>query len=71
MTCQHFIEAIGAPGSSYGDRRTRAKKCRFNFPWQDPKKCDQFSYRGREDSGCWNMTKEEWDEYVQAGPGRW
>jgi len=55
MTCQHFVEAISAPGSSYGDRSTRAKKCRYNLPWQDAKKCDQFPYRGRDDSGCWNM----------------
>lgn len=71
MTCQHFIEAIGSPETDYGGRRIKVKKCRFNFAWQDPKKCDQFPYRGREGSGCLNMTREEWHEFVQAAPGRW
>ena len=72
MTCRHFIGVIIGPSESgYGGRREKVKKCRYNFPWQDPKKCDQFPYRGREDSGCWNMTREEWDEFVQAAPGRW
>jgi hypothetical protein len=71
MTCQHFIEAIGLPEASFGGRTEKVKKCRYDFPWHDPKKCDQFPYRGREDSACWNQTRAEWDEFVQAAPGRW
>jgi hypothetical protein len=69
MTCKHLIEAIiGTSESGYGGWTKKAKKCRYNF---HPKKCDKFPYRGREDSGCWNMTREEWDEFVLAAPGRW
>ena len=66
MACRNLEEFEIAEGGY--ERNIKSKRCKRGIMSADDlRKCEQFPINGRNGSGCWKLTREEWNKLVQRG----
>ena len=65
MACQYLVEFLG-PVEMNDTQRIKQKGCKLNLMPMFTTKCEQFPSKGSAGSGCWRLTKEQWEEFVRS-----